>query len=252
MGFIKTPEEIEIMSEAGHKLARVLKVLTTEVRAGVRTMHLEDMSFAMIKEQGADPAFLNYRPAGSAKAYPFTICVSVNDTIVHGQPSKYVIKDGDIVKLDLGLKYKGFYVDSAVTVGVGDISREAKKLVDVTRDALYRGIREALAGNTTGDIGHAIERYAIKNKFSVVRSLVGHGIGKNLHEEPAVPNFGRKGDGDDLVPGMVIAIEPMVAAGSGVTVQGKDDSFMTRDGSLSAHFEHTVAITKKGPRILTE
>lgn len=249
---IKTPEEIEIMAEAGKKLAFVLRALAAEVCAGIPTMRLDEISAALIKERGAAPAFLNYRPAGSATAYPFTLCVSVNDVIVHGQPSGYVIKDGDLVKLDLGLKYKGFYVDSAVTVGVGNVSREAKKLIEVTRDALYRGIREARAGNTTGDVGYAVERFAVKNKFSVIKSLIGHGIGRNLHEEPSVPNFGKKGEGEELVLGMVIAVEPMIAAGSGATLQRKDDSFSTRDGSLSAHFEHTVAITERGPRILTE
>jgi methionyl aminopeptidase len=252
MVILKTPEEIEIMADAGKKLARVLEALRALVRIGVTTKYLDEASRALIKAEGAEPAFLNYRPAGSRKGYPFTLCASINKTVVHGLPSGYAIQDGDLVKLDLGLKLKGFYADSAITVGVGNISREAGKLMAVTEEALVRGIKEARLGNTTGDIGNAIESYVKKNKFSIVESLTGHGIGRNLHEDPYVLNFGRPGTGEELRAGMVIAIEPMVAAGSGASEQLKDESFVTKDGSLSAHFEHTVAITAKGPRILTK
>lgn len=248
---IKTSEEIAIMSEAGQKLAEVLHELEEAAAVGVRTLDLDKLALKLIRECGAEPAFLNYRPAGAREAYPFTLCASLNDCVVHGRPSNYALKDGDLLKLDLGLKYRGFYVDSAITVGVGDISKEARKLSDVTREALKRGVKACKPGKTLGDIGAAIEKYVVSHKFSVVKSLVGHGIGRELHEYPNVPNFGRPRTGEKLEPGMVLAIEPMVAAGSGETKTLSDDSFVTKDGSLVAHWEHTVAITTSGPRILT-
>ena len=251
MLILKKPDEIKIMAEAGKRLANVLSALKSEVRAGRATMELEKICLKLIEESGCEPAFLGYRPAGSEKAYPYCLCVSVNSVVVHGQPSEYIVKDGDIVKLDLGLRLKGFYVDSAITTSVGKISKAAKKLIEITREALYKGIAAAKVGNTTGDIGYAIEQCVKRNKLSIVESLTGHGIGKNLHEEPAVFNFGKLGVGFKLKPGMVIAIEPMVAIGSGKVQQLDDESFATRDGSLSAHFEHTVSIEPSGPRILT-
>ncbi len=251
MALLKKSNEIEIMADAGRRLAHILDMLKAEVKIGVRTMEIEEASMRLIKEAGAKPAFLGYRPAGSDVGYPYSICVSVNEVVVHGQPSEYVVKDGDVVKLDLGLKLKGWYVDSAITIGVGSISSEARKLITVTREALALGIKAARAGATTGDVGSVIERYVMSNKFGVVHSLIGHGIGKNLHEDPAVPNFGRPGEGVLLEPGMVIAIEPMVCVGSGKVKQLADEGFASSDGSLSAHFEHTVAITPTGPKILT-
>jgi methionyl aminopeptidase len=171
--------------------------------------------------------------------------------VVHGQPSDYALQDGDLVKLDLGLIYKGLYLDSAVTVPVGKVTAEAKKLIAATQAALEAGIAEAWIGKTLGDIGYAIEAVVKKNKFGTAEGLIGHGIGQSLHEDPAVFNFGKRGDGETLQEGLVIAIEPMVTVGSGATITRKDDSFATRDGSLAAHFEHTVAITAAGPRVLT-
>ena len=249
---IKSPEEIEIMSEGGKILASVLVALRREVQPGVETKALDKLAYRLIKEAGAEPAFWGYRPAGSRAAYPFTLCVSLNECVVHGRPSDYKIREGDIVKLDLGLKYRSFYLDSAVTVGVGEIKGEAAKLIKATQDALERGINVCKPGKTTGDIGAAIEKYVKKNGFSVVRALTGHGIGRNLHEEPNVLNFGQPGTGEELRTGMVLAIEPMVAAGSGETKVLADDSFVTKDGSLAAHFEHTVAITEHGPIVLTK
>lgn len=251
MIILKTPEEIEIMAEGGKRLAGVLMALKNEVRPGITTKFLDALAYKLIRELGASPAFLNYRPSGSKKAYPYTLCASLNDTVVHGLPSDYVIREGDLVKLDLGLKYGGFYLDSAVTVGVGKISVEAKKLIQVTEESLARAIAEARPGNTLGDIGHAVEAHVKKNKFSVVQSLTGHGIGKGLHEDPYVLNFGKAHDGEKLKAGMVLALEPMVAMGAGGVLQRVDDSFATKDGSLAAHFEHTAAITENGPRILT-
>lgn len=240
------------MAEGGRRLASVIEGLKKEVRAGVTTLFLDKLARKLIKECGAEPAFLGYRPAGSLKPYPYAICASLNDVVVHGLPSDYVLKDGDLLKLDLGLKYKGFYSDSAVTVPVGNIGREAQRLIKVTRESLGVGIAEARPGKTVGDIGHAIERFVTKNDFSVVRSLTGHGIGRDLHEDPQVLNFGRKGTGEELMPGMVLAIEPMVAIASGATRTMPDESFVTTDGSLSAHFEHTVVITGAGSRVLTK
>ncbi len=252
MSILKTEKEIGIMAEGGARLARVLRALENAVRPGVATKSLDALAEKLIRSEDAAPAFLRYRPAGSKKVYPFTLCTSINDTVVHGIPSGYMIREGDLVKLDLGLKYRGFYLDSAITVGVGDISREAKKLIQVTEESLGRAIREARPGKTLGDVGYAVESFVKKNKFSVVRSLTGHGIGQSLHEDPYVMNFGRPREGDELRIGMVLAIEPMVAVGTGDIKQLEDDSFVTKDGSLAAHFEHTVAITKDGPKILTE
>ena len=249
---LKTLQEIELMAEGGRRLAEVLKELKRAIRVGVSAKFLDQLAHKLIKDRGAEPAFLNYRPAGSRKPYPYSICTSMNDIVVHGLPSDYVIKDGDLVKLDLGLKYKNFFVDAAMTVPAGNAGQEAKRLAKVAEDALSKGIAEARAGKTTGDIGYAIERHVKKNEMSVIKSLTGHGIGRDLHEDPAVFNFGERGGGIELETGMVIAIEPMIAIGSGGIKQLKDDSFATRDGSLSAHFEHTVAVTDKGPRILTK
>lgn len=249
---LKSPREIEIMAEAGRRLARILRTLASETREGATPRFLDDRSRALIKEAESRPAFLNYKPAGSTKPFPAALCVSVNDVIVHGVPSDDAFKKGDIVKLDLGLVYGGFYADAALTIGIGDISPEAQKLIKTAEQALRGGIEQARAGKTLGDIGWAIERLVHSRGFSVVESLSGHGIGKELHEEPSVLNVGQKGKGRKLGVGMVIAIEPMISAGSSGIIQRKDDSFATKDGSLSAHFEHTVAITEHGPRILTE
>lgn len=249
---LKTDEEINIMAEAGRRLAHVLETLREETRPGVTTAHLDRLARGLIERADAKPAFLDYRPPGDFKPYPFTLCASVNDVIVHGQPSNYAVQDGDILKLDLGLKFKGFYVDSALTLAVGKIGRGAKKLIEVTEEALGLAIDEARPGNTIGDIGYVVEKFIVGRKFSVVKSLTGHGIGRHLHEEPQVLNFGRKGGGEDIEIGMVLAIEPMVTMGSGETQVMKDDSFITADGSLAAHFEHTVAITEDGPIVLTK
>ena|ERR1700722_1850021 len=248
---IKTPAEIETMAEGGKRLAEVLRALEADTHVGVKTIQLDRLAYQLIHKLGAKPAFLHYRPVGARKAYPYTLCASINDVVVHGQPSDYVIQDGDLVKLDLGLIYKGLYLDSAITVAVGEVSREAKKLVAATRDALAAGIEEAYIGKTLGDIGYAIAAVAKKNKVGIAEGLIGHGIGRELHEDPAVFNFGKRGDGEPLEIGMVLAIEPMFTAGAGATATRKDDSYVTADGGVAAHFEHSVAITKDGPRVLT-
>mgnify|MGYP001579369290 FL=1 len=240
------------MAEAGKRLASILEISAKNICVGMKTMEIDEMSNKLIKEAGCEPAFLNYRPHGAKKSYPATACVSVNDTVVHGIPSDYIIKDGDLVKVDLGLRHKGFFVDSAVTGGAGEMNADKKKLIETTKKALELGIKEAWPGKTLGDIGFAIENFVKVGGFSVVDLLTGHGIGRDLHEEPHVYNFGCRGEGDILKLGMVIAIEPMVAAGKGKLKQLDDDSFATADGSLTAHFEHTVAITKNGPIVLTK
>jgi len=248
---LKTSAEIDTMAEGGRRLATVLATLRSEVRAGVTTFELDRRAEELIRAGGDVPSFLNYSPGGAKKPYPFTLCTSVNDGVVHGQPSERPLEDGDLLKLDLGLKHGGFHLDAAVTVPVGTISAEARRLAAATEEALYVGIKQARPGRTLGDIGAAVQEVVERNGFSVVTALTGHGIGRELHEDPSVLNVGKPGEGEELVAGMVIAIEPMVAFGKGAVKQLKDDSFATADGSLAAHFEHTVAITERGPKILT-
>jgi len=248
---LKTNAEIEIMREAGRRLAGVLSVLRGEVYSGMSTNDIDQRAEALIRAGGDKPAFLGYQPNGADKPYPATICASVNEGVVHGLPSDRELMEGDVLKIDIGLIHKGFYSDMAITLGVGMISSEAKKLIQVTERAVHLGIEAARAGNTLGDIGFAIQTYVEQNGFGIVRALTGHGIGRALHEDPPVYNFGRKGGDERLVPGMVLAIEPMVTAGKYEVKQLRDDSFVTKDGSLGAHFEHTIAITEKGTKILT-
>ncbi len=252
---IKTPEQIATMAEGGRRLGAVLEALRAAVAPGVTTLELDRLARLRITAGGDKPSFLHYRPAGAAKAYPYTLCASVNDVVVHGQPSGYALQEGDIVKLDLGLKHRGFHLDSAITVSVGGAARvpkEVRALIATTEEALYAGIKAAKAGKRLGDVGYAIERVVLKHGFSLAEGLTGHGIGEQLHEEPTVFNYGDKGTGLVLKEGMVIAIEPMIVIGAGAIVQLGDESYGTADRSWAAHFEHTVAITAKGPQILTK
>jgi methionyl aminopeptidase len=249
---LKKPEEIEIMAEGGRRLEGVLDRLREEAREGVTTKSLDRLAYQLIHKAGAKPAFLHYRPAGAEHAYPFTLCTSLNSVVVHGRPSEYALKIGDLLKLDLGLVYKGFNLDAAITVGIGKIGKDAERLLKTTREALAVAIGEAKVGKTLGDIGFVIEKTAKKNKCAVADGLTGHGIGRALHEDPAVFNFGKKGVGDALHEGMVLAIEPMFVLGKPPIEQLRDESYATADGKLAAHFEHTIAITKDGPRVLTD
>ena len=248
MIILKTPGEIEVMAKASRVVAETLEVLKKAVRVGVTTDELDALAEAEILARGAKPAFKGYRN------YPKTLCASVNEQVVHGIPSKRKLKEGDIIGLDLGAIVDGFYGDSAVTVMIGEVSDKTAKLVRVTEEALMIGIEQAVVGRRLSDISHAIQHHVEAAGYSVVTEFVGHGIGRQLHEEPQVPNYGRPGQGPRLQGGMVLAIEPMVNMG-GSAVQVLDDRWtaVTADGSLSAHFEHTIAIQESGPaRILSQ
>jgi methionyl aminopeptidase len=248
MIILKTPTEVEVMAEASKVVAEALEVVRNAVRLGISTDELDRIAEEAIRDRGAVPAFKGYRN------YPKTLCASVNEQVVHGIPSKRKLKDGDIVGLDLGAIVGGFYGDSAVTVAVGQIPEATGKLVQVTEEALYLGIQQAVVGNRLTDISHAVQRHVESAGFSVVTEFVGHGIGRQLHEEPQVPNYGKPGQGPRLQSGMVLAIEPMVNMGrSAVRVLEDRWTAVTVDGSLSAHFEHTIAIQPSGaPRILSQ
>lgn len=244
---LKSKDEIQMMRKAGQAVAQILDRLTQEVVPGVTTGHLDKLAESLCKELGVLPAFKGYQ------GFPSCVCISANHEVVHGIPnSKRVLSEGDIVGLDFGVIYHGWYGDSARTVPVGKVSSEARQLIDVTEKALFLGIQEARVGNRLFDIGFAIQNYVESFGFSVVREFVGHGIGKALHEDPSVPNFGQKGKGIPLKAGMVIAIEPMINRGGPAVEILKDGwTAVTKDQSLSAHFEHTIAITESGPEILT-
>ncbi len=248
---LKSPREIEIMRRANTIVAEVLQELKQRVGAGVTTLDLDAIAEEMTLKKKAIPAFKGYSVAG--RVYPRCLCASVNEEIVHGIPTNRALHDGDIIGLDYGVIYEGFYGDSAITVGVGKVSADAQRLMDVTEESLYKGIEQLRDGKRLGDLGAAVQKVAEGAGYSVVRAFVGHGIGKKLHEEPPVPNYGEPDRGLRLKEGMVLAIEPMVNAG-GYEVEIKEDGWtaVTKDGSLAAHFEHSVAITKNGPYILSQ
>ncbi|HEU4384778.1 MAG TPA: type I methionyl aminopeptidase [Anaeromyxobacteraceae bacterium] len=244
---LKTPDEIERMREAGLVVHQVLEELARALRPGLTTAELDRLAEARTRELGATPAFKGYH------GYPASLCISVNDEVVHGIPSpERVLRRGDIVGLDFGVVYRGYYGDAARSVPVGEVGPEAHRLLATTREALERGIAAAGPGGRIGDVGAAVQGLAESRGYSVVRDFVGHGIGRRLHEPPQVPNFGVAGTGVRLRPGMVLAIEPMVNAGAPDVLTLEDGwTAVTADGSLSAHFEHTVAVTENGPEILT-
>jgi methionyl aminopeptidase len=248
---LKSPREIEIMRRANVIVAEVLQELKVRVAPDVTTLELDAIAEELTLKKKAVPAFKGYSVGG--RVYPRCLCASINEEIVHGIPSNRPLREGDIIGLDYGVIYDGFYGDSAITVGIGKVSEEAQRLMDVTEQSLYRGIQELQEGKRLGDLGAAVQRFAESAGFSVVRAFVGHGIGKKLHEEPPVPNYGEPDRGLRLKEGMVLAIEPMVNVGS-YEVEIKEDGWtaVTKDGSLAAHFEHSVAITKNGPYILSQ
>ena len=248
---LKNEHDIAILRESGKRLARVLDAVSNEVRPGVTTGYLNDFVYKMIIDMGDEPAFLNYQPFGARYPYPGSICISVNDEVVHGIGGDRVLKEGDIVGLDGGVKHKGMISDSARTVAVGTISKEDEELMRVTKEALMAGIKAAKGGKYVNDISRAIEK-AVPKKYGVVKILSGHGVGYKVHEEPYVPNFDDGVKGPRLVPGLVLAIEPMVNIGTDEVYLAKDGyTFITKDHKKSAHFEHTILITEGDAEILT-
>ena len=248
MVVLKTDREIEKMKDAGRIASKALKLAGEAVEPGISTLEIDDIVRKYIKSEGAKPSFLNYG------GFPASACISVNNVVIHGIPSKKcIIKSGDIVSIDGGAFFEGFHGDNAATFACGEVSQEAKALIDATRESLYEGIKMAQIGNRIGDIANAVQRYVEARSYSVVRDFVGHGVGAKLHEDPSVPNYGTPGRGVRLLSGMTIAIEPMVNAGTHeVKVLDDEWTTVTADGKLSAHFENTIAITKDGPIILTQ
>lgn len=252
MGMIKTKEEIEIMRECGKRLSYVLDELEKAVVPGKTPAQLDTLAKKLILDLGDEPSFLHYWPEGAHKPYPATLCVSTNDEVVHGIPGKKKFKQGDLVSIDLGIKHKGFHTDSARTVPVGTIDEHGRKLIQATREALAAGISVARAGNHIGDIGFAVSEFIKQYGFTIVEELGGHGIGTEVHEEPHIPNYGNKGGGMELKEGMVLALEPIVNEGSRKIYLTEDGyTFRTKDGKRSAHFEHTVLITRGAAEIFT-
>ena len=252
---VKTKREIATLREGGKRLAGILQQLVKEVHPGVSTNALNTFAEKLIADGGDIPSFLGYAPSGAKRPFPAALCVSVNDEVVHGIPNEgeKLLKEGDIVTLDAGLIHGGLFTDSAVTLGVGKLDAKARKLLDTTKKALAVGIKAVRAGATTGDVGFAIEEFVKPHGFGIVRDLAGHGVGYAVHEEPFVPNFGKKGEGVVLKEGMVIAIEPMLnEGGAAVKLDSDGYTYRTKDGSRSAHFEHTVVVTKNGAEILTQ
>lgn len=245
---LKTARELTLMREACRISAGALRVAGEAVRPGISTWEIDRIAYNYIKSQGAEPNFLGLY------GFPATACISINDEVIHGIPSKTrILKEGDIVSIDLGAKKNGFNGDNAATFAVGQISDEARKLMDVTRESLYEAIRVAVPGNKIGDIAFAVQSYCESHGYGVVREYTGHGVGKELHEDPSVPNYGKAGRGVRLIPGMTLAIEPMINEGTAsIKVMPDGWTVKTRDAKLSAHFEHTVAITADGPVILTK
>jgi len=254
MARIKNEKEIKILKEGGKRLAEILAKVAKAVKAGVTTAELDQLARTLIaKKKGDTPSFLHYTPEGVRRPYPAALCVSINEEVVHGIPSNRVIKDGDVVTVDLGLNHKGMFTDHATTVVVGKASKEVKNLIAGTKKAIAAGIKAAKPKATTGDIGSAIEKVLREHGLGVVKMLSGHGVGHAVHEEPYVPNYGNPGTGTSLAPGMVIAIEPMATLGSGrVRVLADEYTYIASDQKTACHFEHTVLITEKGSEILTK
>lgn len=251
---LKSAKDIEILREGGKRHAFILNEVAKAVAPGVSTKELDDLAVKLIAEGGDKAAFLGYKPYGAKRPYPASICISVNDAVVHGIPNEmpHILVEGDIVSLDLGLIHKGMITDMAVTVPVGKTDKESVKLLKATKEALELAIKAAKPGNTTGHIGEAVETFIAPQGFGIVEELAGHGVGYKVHEDPYVPNYGTAGEGEDLLPGMVIAIEPIINQGTEKIFLDKDGyTYRTKDGRRSAHFEKTIVITEKGCEILT-
>lgn len=253
MIFIKTKKEIDYIRESCKIVAETLQLLKKNVKPGITTGELDLIAEDYILSNNAKAAFKGYSQGGNSTDYPASICASVNDEVVHGIPGNRVLKSGEIISLDVGVYKEGFYGDAAISVAVGEISDKKKKLMEVTEESLYLGIDQAVNGNRVHDISYAVQSFVEENGFSVVRDLCGHGVGKHLHEDPAVPNFGKRGTGAKLRKNMTIAIEPMINIGKYNVIQADDGwTILTEDGSPSAHFEHSILITDNKPEILTK
>ncbi len=252
MILIKSPKEIEYMRESGRIVALALNEMEKAIRPGITTKELDTIATTVLKHEGAIPSFKGQEGFEGSKPYPATICASVNNQIIHGIPDNYALKEGDIISIDMGALKNGYHGDAARTFAVGNISDEARKLIDVTKQSFFEGIKNAVAGNRVSDISHAVQTYAESFGFSVVRDFVGHGVGKELHEDPQVPNYGKPGRGPRLAKGMVIAVEPMINEGSyDIDILKNGWTAVTVDGKLSAHYENTILITDGEPEILT-
>ena len=252
---VKTKKEIEIMREGGRRLAEILQKVSNEAKAEINASVLNTLAEKLIRAGGDKPAFLNYKPEGASRPYPATLCVSINDEIVHGIPNEEtkILHEGDIVGLDLGLKHKGLFLDMAVTVPIGKISKEDQKLINTTKEALDIGIKAARDGNRVGDIGYEIEQFVKKLGYSMPYELGGHGVGYTVAEKPYIPNSGKKNTGEKLKKGMVLALEPMLNKGDdGIILMDDGYTYKTANGSRSAHFEHTILITDSGAEVLTK
>ena len=249
---LKDKKDIVILQEGGKRLAKVMKVLRREAKPGISAAFLDEIAYKMIKKYGGYPSFLNYQADFADRPFPNSLCVSLNDVIVHGIPRKDIIlKPGDLVSLDLGMEYQGLFTDMAITVGLGRMKPEEKRLIETTQKALAVAIKVARPGKTLGDIGYAIENCATKNGFVVIRDLVGHGVGYAVHEDPPIFNYGEKAKGIKIETGLVIAIEPMITSGNGSIKEMSDNSFATLNGKKACHFEHTIAILKNKTIIIT-
>jgi methionyl aminopeptidase len=252
MIYLKNREEIELMRESALMVSRTLGIIAREIRPGVIPLDLDRLAEEYIRDNGGVPAFKGFKGGRGVPDFPATLCISVNEQVVHGIPSRQPLKEGDIISVDCGVKKNGFYGDHAYTFGVGEISPELQKLLEVTKESLYLGIQQMVSGNRIGDISYTIQQYAEKHGYGVVRELVGHGLGKSMHEEPEVPNYGKRGDGPKIKEGMVLAIEPMINLGTKNIKQLNDGwTIVTADGKPSAHFEHDVAVVDGKPEILS-
>jgi methionyl aminopeptidase len=252
MIYLKNREEIELIRESALMVSRTLGIIAREIKPGVTPLRLDKLAEEFIRDNGGIPAFKGFKGGRGASDFPATLCISINEAVVHGIPTNTPLKEGDIISVDCGVKKNGFYGDHAYTFAVGEIAPELKKLIEVTKESLYLGIAQMVSGNRIGDISYAIQQYAEKNGFGVVRELVGHGLGRTMHEEPEVPNYGKRGDGPKIKEGLVLAIEPMINLGTKNIKQLNDGwTIITADKKASAHFEHDVAVIDGKPDILS-
>ncbi|MCE3228992.1 MAG: methionine aminopeptidase type [Bacteroidetes bacterium] len=252
MIYLKTREEIEIMRESALMVSRTLGLIAKEVKPGVKPIYLDKLAEEYIRDNGGVPAFKGYKSHNGAPDFPATLCISINEAVVHGIPTDKPLNEGDIISVDCGVKKNGFFGDHAYTFAVGEIKPEVRQLLDVTKESLYKGIEQMVSGNRVGDISYAIQQHVKKQGYGIVEDLVGHGLGRNLHEDPQIPNYGRRSDGPKLSEGMVFAIEPMINMGKkGIKLLKDGWTFVTVDGMPSAHFEHDVAIVNGKPEILS-